>query len=211
MPTLSSLLFQEDDWTKRLSNSIPYCLKSIDRVKYSCRDGPRFDVLQHQYSSILITEQYLFHGAPDVIISSHRHKLLELLVDVEGDDDSVLRTQDTSPRSSSSSEDDVIEANRGVMTVHRGMVLPEKLGQLIAAMHTLAIAKVIRGAIRGKRCDDVTVRGMVLDKSVGGFFCSLNVGLSEPNNPTKLKIKCESFAEPLDAPKLCYLLHYLVK
>ena len=27
LPDLSTLLFQEDDWTKRLSNSIPLCLK----------------------------------------------------------------------------------------------------------------------------------------------------------------------------------------
>ena len=71
-------------------------------------------------------DQYLFHGAPDMILSYRQKKYaqsLEEFVDIEGDDDSVVMTEDMS-LCSSSSEDDVIEANRGIMTVHRGVILP---------------------------------------------------------------------------------------
>ena len=163
VPGLSSLMFQEDDWTKRLCNSIPYCLKSVEKVKYSSREGTRFDLLQHQYSSTFVTGHYLFQGAPDAIISYKRKKQSNPLefVDVEGDD-SVMMIQDEttySSSSSSSSEDNIIEANRVTMQFHKGVVLPQKLGQLIASMHTWAIAKVIRRIVKGKRPDDVTVRG----------------------------------------------------
>ena len=77
--------------------------------------------------------------------------------------------------------------------------MPEKLKQLIAAMHTLLIAKAIRGAMKRKRPDKVSISGMALDKSVGGFYCCPNVKFFEPDNPTKLQVKLES--------KLYYLLN----
>lgn len=70
------------------------------------------------------------------------------------------------------------------MKIHKGFVLP---GQLIASMHTFAIAKLIRRMMKAEKPDDVAVKGVLLDKSVGGFHCSLCVCFSQLNNPKNWK------------------------
>ena len=69
-----------------------------------------------------------------------------------------------------------MEAARGTMPVCRVHGIPEKVGQLIAGLYFIAVAKSTR-CLKIKECSPqkLTVRGALVDKANGIILCALKI------------------------------------
>ncbi len=83
--------------------------------------------------------------------------------------------------------------------------LPEKLGELISALHFLLVCRVITKQYKGE-VGVYSVRGVLLDKIIGGIECELSGGFNSPVAITKLN--CELGI--LTAERLCYIMRHLL-
>ena len=78
IPETRSWEMTANEWTCRLAYCLPTYLPSDYLSSYSGDDGPQFNDLQWSYSTIKLSDMYIFHGAPDIILS--KRKILDLLL-----------------------------------------------------------------------------------------------------------------------------------
>ena len=76
IPEARSWQMTENEWTCRLAHCLPKYLPCDYLSSYSGDDGPQFDDLQWSYSSIKLSDMYIFQGAPDIILS--KRKVLDI-------------------------------------------------------------------------------------------------------------------------------------
>jgi len=69
--------------------------------------------------------------------------------------------------------------------------LPEKIGQVVAELHFVAVAAVVRNLIKKRRLvKSVTTKGILIDKLNGVIRCELTVKVSTPDKPVSLQLLC---------------------
>lgn len=76
IPNARSWEMTENEWTCRLAYRLPKYLPCDYLSYYSGDDGPRFDDLQWSYSTIKLSDMYIFQGAPDIIL--RKRKVLDV-------------------------------------------------------------------------------------------------------------------------------------
>ena len=109
------------------------------------------------------SKSFMFHGAPDIVA-----KKLCFSVIAEGSSDLEF----TLPR--------VIENSKQVMKPFSicHICLPQKLGEVIAQTHFLASAYLLRYRIEGNVPDEISAKGLLLDKNTGGYHVQLLASIS---------------------------------
>ena len=135
---------------------------------------------------------FIFRGLPDIII---RKKCL-----VVGTSASVNNIGD-----SSSDEDSTLE-NNWQRTTLKGSDIdspPAKLGEVVAGLHILLIAKMLWKIKKKKEfCRKFKVKGLLLDKGAVSVECSLSVDLS--SSGARLKVKLIDYMGTYNSKSLCY-------
>lgn len=76
IPNARSWEMTENEWTCRLSYCLPKYLPCGYLSSYTGDDGQQFDDLQWSYSTIKLSDMYIFQGAPDIILS--KRKVLDI-------------------------------------------------------------------------------------------------------------------------------------
>ena len=147
-PTITSNNWNENDWSKHLTAGLRqlFTSKSLD-VEFSAEMGLKFrDLVFVSLRAPFDTHCFLFHGAPDILI--HRNK-------------AVFREE---------SEDEIIENThqRPILKGKDGCGPPQKLGEIITALHILLTAKVLRKIDKGRSLagNMFSVKGLLLDTRV---------------------------------------------
>ena len=160
--------YTEDDWTRRLK----FCLDE----KYESRgleiiltadnkaNGMNpIDVECHEPFEV-----FPIRGAPDILTRNRA-----LVVTHRQD------TEDSSDTLTSADESIEITHQRPPMKSAGPGKLPEKLGELIAALHFLLVCAIIRCKQKQKYEDTASVRGILIDKIVGTVSCKLTGGIGK--------------------------------
>ena len=111
-----------------------------------------------------------------------------------------------------SSDDEALENShhRNPLMGYSGFVESEKLGELIAALHFLLVSKFLRKVTKGKSpAVKVEVRGLLVDKIIGAFLCTLSADLSKV--PASLEVSVADYTGSSLTPEfLCGLLKTLL-
>ena len=157
LPTTTSWEMGEDEWTMILSKSLERYLPENVTLNCCCKDGLIFKDYQAIYSETTFGGMYLFQGAPDMILSSHRERcrLNPDTSETDSDDNDSLVNIDANvvDTDSSDTDDDTIEMEKQSGTINKLMNLPEKLGQVTVGLQFLLVAKVMRMYMRKHSCD----------------------------------------------------------
>lgn len=155
--------WNEDDWTLRLSRGIEK-LHPASTVTFSALLGMSFGkVLEIVGVAFGVEKCFLFRGAPDILVQCGG-----VLCGASTDADVHI---------SSDSEDGAVENchQRPPLKGYCSMGPPEKLGELIAALHCLVVAKILRRVSKGKEIRRThRVKGLLVNKTVGVMQCSLS-------------------------------------
>jgi len=209
LPSSSSWLLKEDEWTSRLYHSLDKYLPKHTTVRCSFAEGKWFSGLQQCYSQALCANMHIFHGAPDLVITT---KKWQVDLNEEDEEDSVIDVVNcyTVESDSDSSDAGVIEVARASVPVAPVSLIPEKVGQVAAAMHFLSLSKMVRNLIKRKRLLRVVkTKGILLDKSNGAIECVMTMHPSLPSSPANLEISCIDRCGQLSASNLCQVLQKL--
>ena len=194
-PTMPVCNWSENDWTKRLAKGIEEGFPKINVTFSALSSLQYFNILQMLHLPASIPQEcYLFRGAPDILL--HKYCI------VSGSQEEVC-----------SSEDEVLENShqRNPLKGHSSFVESEKLGELIAALHFLLVSKFLRKVFKGKSpAVKAEVRGLLVDKILGAFLCTLSADLSKV--PASLEVSVTDFTGSSLTPDfLCGLLKTLLK
>ena len=73
LPTTRSWDLDENEWTEQLGHCLPMYFPQNLSLSCSYKDGQIFKDYQVLYSETTFSRMYMFHGAPDMILSYHRH------------------------------------------------------------------------------------------------------------------------------------------
>ena len=116
---------------------------------------------------------------------------------------------------STDSEDDSLIENtfqRPPMKSVKGGI-PEKTGQLIASLHTVLVAKVLRQLKKRKCIDRVfKVKGLLIDKVLGVIEVHVSVDMSIKRQMHRLQINVLDYTtKPLDPRSLYWHITNLLK
>ena len=145
---------------------------------------------------------YLFEGAPDTIFSTHkdRYKVnpgCGSSDSGDSDSDGLVNMEAEVESDSSGTEDETMEMERQPGVVNKVMNLPEKVGEVIAGLQFLLVAKVIRTYIRKQQLiPQVTASGCLVDKSNGVIYCTAVASIlslaAEHKKPISVSFLCRN-------------------
>ena len=206
--TTTGWALPEDDWTKRLFHSLPKYLPKDSKLRLTYAEEKNFSDLQSYYSKVACARMYLFHGAPDMVLTVKKTNVSIMDSDTDDDNmDSIVHVVTIYPLDSGSntSEDDgVIEMARATVPMTEVVPLPEKIGQLVAELHFIALAKIARNLVN---CNcimkTVKVKGILVDKSNGIVDCKLVAKASTATAPVLIEVTCVDRNGLLCSSALC--------
>ena len=172
--------------------------------------GSVFEGYQFKYSHQVSDMMYYFRGAPDLMATSRDHSPIDLTVSSDSESSIVDICNDPMSSADEDEDNEVIENCNTSMLVSHVLHLPEKVGQVIAELHFIAAAKIIRCLVdHDLLLSNVSCRGILVDKSNGLIHCSLKVVISE--KPTKIEVECRCATGNLTEAKLCYAVNAMIK
>ena len=191
--------WKENAWTLRLAAGLS---KHFPHVKVSyTAEGSSFEVMLHAVFGVkqqlkpFLASTYLFQGYTDIVLSNYSI----LTSSGWSDDDDDTDVCDSSHEAS-------IENchQRNPLVGSATYDLPEKLGELFAAMHFLLVSKLLQRVLKNKSVEaNLQVKGLLLDKTVGVIRCCLSVAITS-SGPAKLKFELEDYqGDYLNANSLC--------
>jgi len=196
--------YDENAWSKRLTFSLSEFLPDDlkESVQYTGHDGLMFCFKQALKSEIpnedYLLSCYVFQGASDISIKNK-----PVLVDIGADD-------------SSSGEKCTIEHAKQADPVKVSM--PPKLGELLAAMHTSLVQKVVKmfkhkpGKARART--EVKNHGMYIHKALGSYVCELTIPVIEvgTRDPREMEVCVTDLnMGSLTKGHLCFTLSSMLK
>ena len=165
---------------------------------------------QFTYSHQSCEKMYYFRGAPDLIVTSREHVPIDLTVSSGSESCIVDICNDSISCADEDEDNEEIENCNTSVPVSHVLRLPEKVGQVIAELHFIAAAKIMRCLVdHDLLLSDVSCRGMLVDKSNGLIDCNLKAVISE--TPTTIKVKCGCATGNLTEAKLCFALNAMIK
>ena len=184
--------WSENEWSEQLTSCIQEFfgfsatftgLRGMDFNRFVCETCKRS-----------VPDCFMFHGAPDILISKSSH---------------IINAEASIDYSSLSSDDECVVENclqrPGIK--NDASNLPEKLGELLAASHFLLVCKFIRRIIKGKDLRSVTINGLLVDKIAGVIRCELKGNVVQPIEKDEGSLKLtiyNGFGRQLDSKSLCH-------
>lgn len=186
--------YNEDEWTNRLYQCLIF--KDIDaeftapfRLQQTSKSW------ETRLPNVVDSKSLLFRGSPDLIITTKIDKnegILDVASDDNagrydnmGSDDDVSSDGDSSP---SSSRESVRFQMGHQMTNTKPYtatsVLTEKVGELVAALHTGLACRALRRYVRRRKVSSLTAHGLHIHRTLG--VSHLEVTLSD-TGPMKVK------------------------
>ena len=201
----------EDDWTKRLFHSLQKYLPKESKLRLTYPEGKNFRDLQSNYSKVACARMYMFNGAPDMILTVEKpRRICNMDSDTDASDDNtdcvveVVTLYPLESNLSSSEDDGVIEMARATIPMVEVLPLPEKVGQLVAELHFIALAKIARNVVKYNHIlKIVQVKGTLVDKSNGIVECTLIAKASTATAPVFMEVTCIDRNGPLSSSTLC--------
>ena len=164
-PTITSNNWDENDWSKRLTAGRRHLFTSLSLdIEFSADMGLRFrDLVSVSLRAPFDTHCFLFHGAPDILI--HRTKAVF-----------PAASTSTSERTTEEESEDENTHQRPILKRTDGHAPPQKLGEIIAALHILLTAKVMRKITKGRSLAGTTfsVKGLLVDARVVLYQCAVS-------------------------------------
>ena len=145
-PYTNSFDLDVKEWTVRLYYSLQPYVPQCATVKLTYDKGPEFSDYLFEYSHQTCSRIFYFQGAPDMIFTDETQKPIDLTVSSDSDS-SVVDICEAVACSEDDDNDGLIEVGRAAIPVNPISHLPEKIGQVIAGLHFLATAKVIKKPI----------------------------------------------------------------
>ena len=224
LPDTTSWDLEENEWTCRLFHCLKRYLPETTSVHCSFGKGQMFADYQSLYSGTNFSGMYLFQGAPDLIATTHKPSKLEtdvLIMSSDSDSsdpeiassDSVVKAAEGGgywEDNSDSENDTTIELTRATIPVNAVTRLPEKLGELMAGLHFLLVAKIVRKVVQKKSrkisISEVAARGILVDKTNGIIHCHIEMPISPPESPVKMSASFICNNGRLDSSSLCHNL-----
>ena len=156
--------YKELDWTIRLFYSVKDNLGTNFSVRpsYNYASNYSFPSFQQQISSCPVSGVYPFKGAPDLLFTKRR----------EAADVSLLMAH----------EIELFDLKQGYLTMPKVSVsgLPNVAGQIIAGLHFLTVAKIMRSImVDNKVPENVRSRGLLVKRKDTMSLFSLSVNVKE--------------------------------
>lgn len=202
-----ALQLNENDWSIRLVQSLNNCnysyLQGWECDFYGTKtDHGDFDRMQKVISGTSFsnpTDAYAYHGAPDILL----HK--------QGDDSSFVIAKgsgslDTNVR--------VVENSRQTLSVFqiRDVCVPQKLGEVIAQVHFVVSAQLLRFGLKGSFPSAITAKGLLIDKNSGGYHVEVTAQIDEHCNtvPMLVVLKRQKILGSLREGLLCEHIKKLI-
>ena len=124
--------------------------------------------------SLINPKIFLFHGAPDIIFRQTC---------------AIVSSGSSGVDSGSTSEDDVLKVahQRNQMKSALDDEVPEKMGQAIAALHFLLVAKALRRIHKKSSKTALSASALLLDRMSGGIICKGTTTVSsDPEDPSTI-------------------------
>jgi hypothetical protein len=169
-PASESNNWDDNDWTKRLS----YCLNGeVDHaVHYTATSTFPSLILAILGCGKFTANPFFFRGSPDTLFHA-------VTTATTGGDAAVMMTaaSTTGGDDSESSSDELVEMchERPLLKGTRGGGEPEKLGEVIAAVHFVMISEVLKRFVNFRKHDQlVQAKGVLLDKIVGAIHITMS-------------------------------------
>lgn len=201
--------YLEDDWTKRLY--ICLGLNNIDSDFTALFRGRSVrNTWLHKLPPHIGSKSLLFQGAPDIIINKIKSTRKEGMCVVNS---CVEEEQDSSQDSSQDSLQDSQNSGRLQMghqvfntaSYVAGSFIPDKAGELVAALHASLVCRALRRCKREKVFYPLTAHGLHIHRTVG--IIHIEVTLSQE---TMQVIATELFEGSLSPEYLCPSINYLM-
>lgn len=166
---------------------------TINEAKFN-----RFQNFQAIYSGVSCSRMFLFQGSPDIILKKSG----------DPDDDNDMIVDIVTMESDSESEDErVVECSRGTLTMKSASPFPEKIGQLIAELHFVAAAAIIRKLVKVRRLvKSMKTKGILIDKLNGIIHCEVVVSADKT-----LQVSCVDNSGKVTNDSLCQAFQDLLK
>jgi len=196
-PPLAVNNWNENHWNLRLFHTIQAAFPDLC-VQLTAHKGLDFSALQSELSDrVCQPDCFIFRGAPDIIINQARVIISHSVEEEE--------------ESSSGEESTVIEqAFQRHPMKGKGSNIPEKLGELIAALYFSLMCKMLRKINKRCKLQCYSVNGLLLDKMVGGMHCKLTGNITQMGDTPTLFFKIrDACGKQLDAQSLCYNIQLL--
>ena len=105
-----------------------------------------------------------------------------------------------------SSEDEAVEITKIPSAFYEDWQCPLKVGELLAQLHFLAVAKYTRKIVKGTYPTSLTTRGALIDRQPG----VVHVHITLDSSGFRVEINHPLMAETLTEERLCEHLHHLV-
>ena len=189
----SGFSFTENDWTLRLQRNLDAFLGAQYKSHYLATKGQVFSVWQNVFSSVPSSWHYLFYGAPDILITN------------QSSADNMDNSSDQE-NLDVSSEEEAIELAKIPSAFYEDWQCPLKVGELIAQLHFLAVAKYTRKIFKGTYPTSVTTRGALIDRQHG----VVHVSVTLDSSGVWVEIDHPLISETLTEERLCEHIHHLV-
>lgn len=158
--------WDENHWTSRLACCLTYLPLLNDHLILNTTTLSFREMLNQLKVSSLLKRHFLFHGTTDILLS--KKICLVLPTDTDKKDVDI---------------NDILIENcyqQQPLQVER-LNLPEKTGQVIASLHILLVAEIMKFLKSGKpfhKNKEFTVKGLLIDKIIGAVKVQLCVKLS---------------------------------
>ena len=183
----------EDVWTQRLGNALTQYIGNHWNVTIGV--DVQFEDIQTLCSGLNLVNSkhlYLFSGKPDVLLcqmpSDSPQGTAVINIDAISNENESARNENESARNEEESDElqttVVIENKKKEMTMiqMQGCIIPKMLGQLLSSLHFILATKFIRMAVQGNYREMITVRGLLIQKSVGCYLCEVRLTLATDDN-----------------------------
>ena len=185
-PAVDANNWTENDWTLRLY----HCIKR----KYGCTvhytaSGINFThVVQILRCEKAMISVFLHQGTPDMIFQQNR----VFLNGADGDNDGHQKNP--------------LKGNHGEGP-------PEKLGELVSAVHVLLVAKYLRVILKKRKLEQkASAKGLLMDKQMGNIHVTLDTDHEfETDKVIKLQGHLLKDFKQLSKKSTCYHLQKLIK
>ena len=184
--------YNEIEWAYRLfysmENYLPGDVKEFPAFNYA----QNFGAFQQAFSNSAKDGFYFFRAIPDLVF---------------------IKSVDSSAATSTAmyvfEEVDLLEIKNGgdKLTIPKHNKAPAAFAQLVAGLHTMAVAKIIKELDKNKVPRDIFCKGLLVNKRTSMFFFQLQANLSELANSEMnvhySQLKGENFDNELTLPLVC--------
>ena len=194
--------WKENDWTRRLYVGIKKTFTPLGATYGAGLGVGQFDyILQNLGVGSVDQRCFIFRGFPDIIL--HNNSVV-----YGGGGASTSTSADASD---TSGDDSIIENSwhRPPLCGDHDTAPPEKMGELIAALYILLVAKILRKVLKKKSTNRIfEVKGVLLDKAAAGIVCCLSVNFTPSGGKMNIK-EVDYMGRYFDSSSLCYLIRVI--